>query len=228
MKVRHLHPWDVTPREAVKIQGALRPKLHLGERGFSGRLRYVGGADISYTRGDDRFFAAVVILEWPSLRTIEEATHAEKVTFPYVPGLLSFREGPPLIRAFEKLKRVPDVVLFDGQGIAHPRGLGLASHMGIILNVASVGCAKTKLVGEHSEVGEDVGDYVDLFFNGRSVGAVVRTKKRVKPIYVSQGHRVGLEQSIRIALSCCRGYRIPEPVRQAHLLVNRMRRLSLY
>ncbi|MCX5834030.1 MAG: endonuclease V, partial [Deltaproteobacteria bacterium] len=134
MKVRHLHPWDVTPREAVKIQGALRGKLRLGERVFSGHLRYIGGADISYTRGDDRFFAAVIILEWPSLRMIEEATHAEKVTFPYVPGLLSFREGPPLLRAFEKLKRLPDVVLFDGQGIAHPRGFGLASHMGLILN----------------------------------------------------------------------------------------------
>jgi len=226
MKVRQLHTWDVTPREAVKIQRTLCGKLRLGERDFSGHFRYVGGADISYTRGDDRFFAAVVILEWPSLRTAEEATHAEKVTFPYVPGLLSFREGPPLIRAFEKLKRVPDVVLFDGQGIAHPRGLGLASHMGLILNVASVGCAKTKLIGEHGEVGKDVGDYANLVFEGRAVGAVVRTKERVKPIYVSQGHRVGLGQSIRIALSCCKGYRIPEPVRQAHLLVNRMRRLS--
>jgi deoxyribonuclease V len=227
MKVRHLHPWDVTPREAVKIQRALCVKLRLGEGGFSGHLRHVGGADISYTRGDDRFFAAVVILEWPSLRTVEEATHAEKVTFPYVPGLLSFREGPPLIRVFEKLKRVPDVVFFDGQGIAHPRGIGLASHMGILLNVASVGCAKTKLVGEYGEVGEAVGDYAELVFEGRAVGAVVRTKEKVKPIYVSQGHRVGLRQSIRLALSCCRGYRIPEPVRQAHLLVNRVRRLSL-
>jgi len=226
MKVRHLHPWDVTPHEAVKIQIALRGRLRLGENMFSGNVRYVGGADISYTRGDDRFFAAVVILEWPSLRTVEEATHAEKVTFPYVPGLLSFREGPPLIRAFEKLKRVPDVVLFDGQGIAHPRGFGLASHMGLILNVSSVGCAKTKLIGEHGEVEGAAGDYAELFFGGRAVGAVVRTKKRVKPIYVSQGHRVGLRQSIQLALSCCRGYRIPEPVRQAHLLVNRMRRLS--
>ena len=226
MKVRYLHPWDVTPREAVKIQKALCGKLRLGENMFSGHLRWVGGADISYTRGDDRFFAAVVILEWPSLQTVEEATHAEKVTFPYVPGLLSFREGPPLIRAFEKLKRAPDVVLFDGQGIAHPRGFGLASHMGVLLNVASVGCAKTKLVGEHDEVGEAAGDYTELVYGGRAVGAVVRTKDRVKPIYVSQGHRVGLRQSIRLALSCCRGYRIPEPVRQAHLLVNRMRRLS--
>ena len=227
MKIRHLHPWDVTPREAVKIQRVLCGKLRLGKSGFPGRLRHVGGADVSYTRGDDRFFAAVVILEWPSLLTVEEATHAERVTFPYVPGLLSFREGPPLIRAFEKLRRMPDVVLFDGQGIAHPRGIGLASHMGLILDVASVGCAKTKLVGEHGEVGENVGDYAELVFGGRAVGAVVRTKERVKPIYVSQGHRVGFLQSIQLALSCCRGYRIPEPVRQAHLLVNRMRRLSL-
>jgi len=226
MKARHLHPWDVTPREAVKIQKALCGRLRLGGKLFSGRIRRVGGADISYTRGDDRFFAAVVVLEWPSLRTVEEATHAEKVSFPYVPGLLSFREGPPLIRAFEKLKRTPDVVLFDGQGIAHPRGLGLASHMGLLLNVASVGCAKTKLVGEHGEVGAAAGAYAELFFKGRTVGAVVRTKERVRPIYVSQGHRVGFMQSIRLALSCCRGYRIPEPVRQAHLLVNRMRRLS--
>jgi deoxyribonuclease V len=226
MKIKHLHPWDVTPREAVKIQGTLREKLSVGEHWHFRRLRYVAGADISYTRGDERFFAAVVILEWPSMRTVEEATHAENVAFPYVPGLLSFREGPPLLKAFEKLRRLPDVVLFDGQGIAHPRGFGLASHMGLILNVASVGCAKTRLVGEHRDVGKRAGDYTELIFEGRAVGAVVRTKERVKPIYVSPGHRVGLNQSIRIALSCCRGYRIPEPVRLAHLLVNRIRQLS--
>ncbi len=226
MKVRLLHPWDVSPREAVQIQKTLREKLRVGGDQPPGKFRYVAGADISYSRGDDRFFAAVVVLEWPSMRIVEEATHAETVAFPYVPGLLSFREGPPLLKAFEKLTRRPDVVLFDGQGIAHPRGLGLASHMGLILNVASVGCAKTRLVGEHGEVGERAGDYTKLVFEGRTVGAVVRTKERIRPIYVSPGHRVGLGPSIRIALSCCRGFRIPEPIRQAHLLVNRMRRLN--
>lgn len=226
MKVKHLHPWDVSPREAVQIQKALREELLAGENRPPGKLRYVAGADISCSRGDDRFFAAVVVLEWPSMRTVEEATHAETVAFPYVPGLLSFREGPPLLRAFEKLKQRPDVALFDGQGIAHPRGLGLASHMGLILDVASVGCAKTRLVGEHGEVGERAGDYTELIFEGRTVGAVVRTKERIKPIYVSPGHRLGLGPSIQITLSCCRGFRIPEPIRQAHLLVNRMRRLS--
>jgi deoxyribonuclease V len=224
MKIKDLHPWDVTPREAVKIQGTLRERLLVGENLLSGPFRFVAGADVSYTRGDDRFFAAVVILEWPSMRTVEEATHAEKVAFPYVPGLLSFREGPPLLKAFGKVRRLPDIVLFDGQGIAHPRGVGLASHMGLVLNVATVGCAKTRLVGEHRDVGNDAGDYTELFFEGRAVGAVVRTRERVKPIYVSPGHRVGLSQSVEIALSCCRGYRIPEPVRRAHLLVNRMRR----
>jgi deoxyribonuclease V len=226
MKIKHLHPWDVTPREAVKIQGSLRGKLRVGERWHSGRLQYVAGADVSYTRGDERFFAAVVVLEWPSMRTVEEATHAEKVSFPYVPGLLSFREGPPLLKVFGKLRRRPDVVLFDGQGIAHPRGFGLASHMGLILDVASVGCAKTRLVGEHRDVGKRAGACTELVFEGQAVGAVVRTRVRVKPIYVSPGHRVGLNQAVEIALACCRGYRIPEPLRRAHLLVNRMRRLS--
>ena len=207
----------------MSIQVGLRDRLLLSER-RSGKARFVAGADISYSKGDDRFFAAVVVLDTGTLQTVTQTVHAERVRFPYIPGLLSFREGPPLLKAFEKLDVAPDVVLFDGQGIAHPRGLGLASHLGLFLDVPAIGCAKTRLVGEHGEPGKEAGSRTDLVLEGRVVGAVLRTKTGVKPVFVSQGHRIGLKRSVDIVLSCCGGYRIPEPVRRAHLLVNEIRR----
>lgn len=223
MRVHHLHRWDVSYREAVAIQEELREKLILHDRYFPQEIRTIGGSDISYSKRNSLFFAAVVILEYPSMNIIEEASIKEHVLFPYVPGLLSFREGPALIKAFERLHTTPDVVILDGQGVSHPRGIGLASHIGLLIDVPTIGCAKKRLVGQYDDVGPQKGDYADLMFNNRIVGAVVRTKEKVKPVFVSAGHKTSTEKAVEIVLSCCRGYRIPEPVRQAHLAVNRMR-----
>jgi deoxyribonuclease V len=222
MKIKNLHDWDVDYRAAVAIQEGLRGKLILEDR-LSGDMRIVAGADISCTKGDDRLFAAVILLDAFTFDVIEEATYSGRASIPYIPGLLSFREGPALLRAFEKLRNRPDVILFDGQGIAHPRGFGLAAHMGLILDIPSVGCAKTRLVGTFREPGERRGQHSPLIHNEKRIGTVLRTKDRVKPVLVSQGHRVSLERAVRIVLQCARRYRIPEPIRRAHILVNRLR-----
>jgi deoxyribonuclease V len=224
MKTKELHRWDVTYREAAAIQEELRGKLILRDDGLSDPVRTVAGADISYDRGSDLFFAAVVLMKYPELTVLEEASVSARVSFPYIPGLLTFREGPPLIAAFAKLRYSPDVVLFDGQGIAHPRGIGLASHLGLLLDLQAIGCAKTRLVGSHALVGEKRGEWTKLIYQDRQIGAVLRTRERIKPLFVSQGHRICLPRAVALVLSCCRGYRVPEPVRRAHLTVNRLRR----
>jgi deoxyribonuclease V len=223
MKYRSLHNWNVDYKTAVAIQADLRGKLVLSDDG-PGDIRIVAGADISCTKGDDRVFAAVVLLDAATLEVIEEATYSGRTSIPYIPGLLSFREGPALLQAFGKLRKRPDVALFDGQGVAHPRGFGLAAHMGLILDIPSVGCAKTRLIGTFEEPGERRGQHSPLVHDGKQIGAVVRTKDRVKPVFVSQGHRVSLERAVEIILQCARRYRIPEPIRRAHILVNKMRK----
>jgi deoxyribonuclease V len=223
VKFRQLHPWDVDYKTAVAIQADLRVKLVLRDDGPAD-IRVVAGADISCNKGDDRVYAAVVLLDVDTLDVVEEASHSGRTSFPYIPGLLTFREGPPLLRAFEKLRRRPDMVLFDGQGIAHPRGFGLAAHMGLILDLPSVGCAKTRLIGSFEEPGARRGQCSPLMHDGRQIGAVLRTKDRVKPVFVSQGHRVSLERAVDAVLNCARRYRLPEPVRRAHILVNKLRR----
>jgi deoxyribonuclease V len=222
MKVKELHDWEVNYREAVRIQDRLKERLVL--RGpVPVKMEIVAGADISYSKGDDLFFAAIVLLGLPDFEVVEEASSSGRVRFPYIPGLLTFREGPILCRAFEKLCRVPDIVLFDGQGIAHPRGFGLASHMGLLLDIPAVGCAKKRLAGVHGDVGEEPGDRSELFLDGKIVGAALRTKKKVKPVFVSPGHRIGIEGAAATVLQCSAGYRIPEPIRKAHIAVNRLR-----
>ncbi len=223
MKTNNLHSWNVTYREAINIQQTLREKLILDDKNMPDKIRTIAGADISYSRGDNIFFAAVVLFEFPSMEVIEETSFTQRVTFPYIPGLLTFREGPPLLKAFEKLRNVPDVAIFDGQGIAHPRGLGLASHMGLLLDIPAIGCAKTRLVGQYSNVRNERGGYSYLILEDRVVGTVLRTKKNVKPVFISQGHKIGLQRSVEIILSSCTGYKLPEPVRKAHLAVNRIR-----
>lgn len=223
MKIQQLHRWDVTYKEAVSIQQTLKEKLDLHDKAFPGHIATVAGADISYSKQSDLFFASAVLLAYPSMEVIEEICVTERAPFPYIPGLLSFREGPAILKAFERLQNVPDIVIFDGQGIAHPRGIGLASHMGLFLDIPSIGCAKKRLVGIHGEVGHKVGDYEDLLLDDHVVGAAVRTKKKVKPVFISPGHKIGIRKALDVVLSCCRGYRLPEPVRQAHLAVNRIR-----
>ena len=223
MKIKNLHDWDVTAKEAVSLQQKLRSQLILSNKYIPRTIKTVAGADISYARGSDLFFAVVLVLAYPGMEIIEEASFSERVTFPYIPGLLSFREGPPLLRAFEKIRHVPDVVIFDGQGISHPRGIGLASHIGLFLDIPTIGCAKSRLVGEHEEVGVEVGAFANLSIDNKTIGAVVRTKSNVRPVYISPGHKINLKKAVSLALSCCLGYRLLEPVRKAHLAVNRLR-----
>ncbi|MGO9139007.1 MAG: deoxyribonuclease V [Syntrophales bacterium] len=223
MKIKYLHSWNITYKEAINIQQELKGKLILDNKQLPGRISTIAGADISYSKQNDMFFAAIALLAYPTMDVMEEISLTERAPFPYIPGLLSFREGPALLKAFEKLTRVPDCVIFDGQGIAHPRGIGLASHMGLFLDIPTIGCAKKRLVGVHDEVGDEAGDYADLMLDGRILGAVVRTKKKVKPLFISPGHKIDLQRAIDVVLSCCRGYRLTEPVRRAHLAVNRIR-----
>jgi len=222
MKVRRIHPWNVPYAKARQIQESLREGL------VSGRLRAkvsnVAGADVSYEKHGDLFFAGVVIWNVDEEAVIEEKGAVGRVKFPYIPGLLSFREAPVLLEAFRKIKSPVDAVLVDGQGIAHPRGFGLAAHVSYILDIPGVGCAKTRLVGEYDEPGRRRGSRSDLIVDGRKVGVVLRTKDGVKPIFVSPGHRMDVESAAGLALQCATRYRIPEPIRLAHQFVNRMRR----
>ena len=164
-----------------------------------------------------------MVLSYPDLEVIETAGHVARARFPYVPGYLSFREIPVLLGAFRKIRRRPDLVVCDGQGVAHPRRFGLASHLGLVLGMPSIGCAKSRLVGDHDEPRRERGSSVPLIFEGREVGAVVRTRDGVAPLYVSPGHRIDVEGAARLVLSCCRGVRLPEPTRRAHMEVNVLR-----
>jgi deoxyribonuclease V len=187
-------------------------------------LRTVAGVDVSYEKHGDLFFAAVVVLSFPELESVEEAFAASRVTFPYIPGLLSFRELPVVLEAFRSLRTVPDAVLVDGQGIAHPRRLGIASHLGLWLDLPTVGCAKSRLCGEHPPPGTRRGDQVPLTLDGERIGTVLTTRDRVKPLFVSPGHKTDIAAATELALACARRYRMPEPTRLAHHLTNKLRR----
>lgn len=223
MKVRNLHSWDVDYREAKRLQEELSGRLILHNDGIPQNIELIGGADISYSRGENLFFAAVIILEFSTMDIIEVSSVVEETEFPYIPGLLTFREGPALLKAFKKIRRTPDVVIFDGQGIAHPRGIGLASHIGLFLDIPTIGCAKKRLVGSAHDVEGERGNFAPLTDNDTVIGAVLRTKRNVKPVYVSPGHKIDLAQAINITLASSRGYRLPEPTRKAHLTVNKLR-----
>jgi deoxyribonuclease V len=221
MVISDLHSWDVTYKEAVKIQNDLKDKVSLKK--IDKRIKYVAGLDVSYAKGSNIMWAGVVVLDFPSLNKAEERWSQKKVSFPYIPGLLSFREIPALIDALRKMEIEPDLIFCDGQGIAHPRGLGLASHLGILLNKSTIGCAKSPLVGTYNQVGERKGNYAYLMHQNRIIGAVVRTRSKVNPIFVSPGYGVMLNDCVKFVLETCSKYRIPEPTRQAHLLVNSVR-----
>ncbi len=193
------------------------------ERDALGEVRHVAGADVSYDRGSPVLFAAVVVLDARTLEIVETSGVRARARFPYVPGYLSFREAPAVIAAFRRLRVRPDLLLCDGQGRAHPRRFGLACHLGVALDLPSIGCAKSRLVGAHRAVGERRGCHVRLLDEGDVVGEVVRTRPGVAPVYVSVGHRVCLETARRLALRFARGFRVPEPLRAAHAEVNRLR-----
>ena len=213
--------WSLTPRQAMRLQERLRQRLVLEDR--LDRVQFVAGADLAFDPETDVAFAGVIIYRLPSLDEVERRTARRKLRFPYVPGLLSFRESPVLLAAFRLLRTEPDVILVDGHGLAHPRRFGIACHLGLLLDRPTIGCAKSLLVGEHPEPGGRAGSAVPLMLDGEVVGVVLRTRDRVKPIYVTQGHRVSLETAVEIVKGCLDGFRIPKPTREADHFVRRLR-----
>jgi deoxyribonuclease V len=217
-----LHEWSLSPREAIELQKRLRERVRVVP--LKKKVETVAGADISFNKFDPVVYAGVVVLRLSSLEVVEEVGVVSETKFPYVPGLLSFRESPSVLEAWAKLKTEPDAVMFDGQGIAHPRRVGIASHVGLIIKRPTFGCAKSVLTGRFEEPGEERGSWTPLLDKGETVGAALRTKTRVQPIFVSPGHLIDLEGAIELTLACDGGYRQPEPTRRAHLLVNALRR----
>ena len=251
MKIRELHPWTVTTSEARAIQLALRAKIVRGDR--LRKIRMVAGADVAFVQperrswesGTGRAFAAVIVYRFPEMEELERVTAECALTFPYVPGLLSFREIPVLAAAFDKLRNDPDVIFCDGQGYAHPRRMGLATHLGVILDRPTIGCAKSRLTGSYREPARKAGSWsplrdavvsrTDEKPGGTSnqgkkrteiIGAVLRTADNVNPIFVSPGHRVSLRTSIRLVLAVCDGRRIPRPTRDADRLAGAAKRIE--
>ncbi len=223
VKVHQLHRWDVTPQEAIAIQKRLRSKVI--PRGRVRRPRLIAGADAAFDKDSESVFAVAVVLSFPALEILECVSHIDHLTFPYVPGLLSFREAPTILRAFGKLRRTPDVIFVDGQGLAHPRAFGIACHIGVCLDHPVIGCAKSVLIGSYEEPKPPRGSESSLYGReGRVIGAAVRTRDRIRPVFVSVGHRISLKEAIRLTLACGKGYRIPEPTRLADHLAAEAKR----
>jgi len=224
VEIRHIHPWNVSVKEAVQIQRRLRVLIDLVD--MPGRINYIAGTDISSSKKSGQIWAGVLIFSYPQLIRLEERWVEGKTDFPYIPGLLSFREIPLLLEAFKQTEIEPDLIFCDGQGIAHPRGMGLASHLGLILNKPTIGCAKSRLIGDYLRVGDKKGDYSFLHHKGDLIGVVLRTRTGVKPLFVSPGNKITLEKSLKMVLSCCIRYRIPEPIRQTHIMVKGLSRIK--
>ncbi len=224
MSSERLHDWNLTPREAIEVQQRLRGLVRITP--LARDIRTIAGADVSFNRFSDIIYTGIVVLSFPDLHIIETAGVRGTTAFPYVPGLLSFRETPSLLEAWDQLKTKPDVMMLDGQGLAHPRRFGIACHVGLLLDLPAFGCAKSILVGKHDELGLEAGSQSPLVDRGEVVGVALRTKRRVNPVYVSAGHLIDLPSAIDLALRSTTKYRQPEPTRQAHLLVNRLRMMD--
>jgi deoxyribonuclease V len=214
MPVQQVHPWRVTTSEARAIQ--LRLAGLVSRKNEVSRPRLVAGVDISAPRFQGRVRGTVVVLSYPELEVAEIGAVEQAVDFPYIPGLLSFRESPVILAAYGKLRSKPDLILVDGQGIAHPRRFGIASHLGVLLDVPTIGCAKSMLCGTHDVLGPEAGSTAGIEHEGEIIGMALRTKANVRPVYVSIGHKVDLAAAVSWVSKCCRGYRLPEPTRLAH------------
>lgn len=223
MRIHHFHSWDVTPAQAIQIQAQLQTKVI--PFGCIPCPKLVAGADAAFDLEARRVFAAVIIFTFPNLSPIETAVHEERLSYPYIPGLLSFREAPALLAAFSKIRHDPDLIFIDGHGLSHPRSAGIACHVGVCLDKAVIGCAKSVLVGRFREPGLARGAESPLCdTEGRVIGAVVRTRHHVKPVFISIGHRIDLSDAVNWSLACGKGVRIPEPTRQADLLAESIKR----
>lgn len=215
-----MHEWNVTPTEAVALQKELARRVNRSNGLPLDAIKTIAGVDASYK---DQGFAVIVVMTFPELDEIERVTAARESVFPYVPGLLSFREAPIVLDAFARLRIRPDLLMCDGQGIAHPRRLGLASHLGVYLDIPSIGCAKSRLTGKYEEPGPRMGDRSPLMSRDETIGMVVRTKPRTNPLFVSIGNKIDLPTAVEIVLACLRGYRLPEPTRIADKLSRSLR-----
>ncbi len=218
MKQDYQHDWAVSPQEAIAIQKRLRKYIVLEDK--LPDINYVAGVDVGFENENTITRAAVVILSLPDLLRVDQAIVRVPTVFPYVPGLLSFREAPAVLDAMTQLTTYPDVLLCDGQGIAHPRRIGIASHLGLLLDIPSIGVAKTRLVGRHDTVPNNKGNWVSLVDHDEVIGAVLCTRKNVKPLYISTGHRVSLSTAIKLVMACVTRYRLPETTRWAHRLAS--------
>lgn len=219
MKARFRTPWNLTPREAIQLQKQLTDRVI--EEDQLGTVNTVAGADLAFD--GETAFAGVVVLRLPGLEEVERCFVRRTLRFPYVPGLLSFRECPALLAAFERLRTEPDLILIDGHGRAHPRGFGIACHMGVLLDKPTIGCAKSVLVGEYREPGARAGKATPLIYHGARVGVVLRTRDNTRPIYVTVGNRVSLDSAVKLVRRCVDGFRIPKPTREADHYVRSLR-----
>jgi deoxyribonuclease V len=212
------HSWQISINEAKELQKRLARRIKVCNLPMY--IHKIAGFDVSYLNNRDMLIAGMVILEYPSLKILERFVITDRITFPYIPGYLSFREAPPLIKLIDEYSKEIDIFIFDGHGIAHPRGFGIASHIGVLINKPSIGCAKKKLVGEYEMPAPEKGSHSDLVYKGQIVGKVLRTRKEKKPVFISIGNRVNLNQATELILKCSEKYRIPEPTRRAHHLVS--------
>lgn len=218
VRLHHAHPWDVAPAEARAIQERLRGRVSGRDR--LGKIRSVAGVDVGFEDGGKRTRAAVAVLAFPSLEPRVETVATLPTRFPYVPGLLSFREIPAIVAALDRLKELPQLILCDGQGYAHPRRFGLACHLGVLTDIPSIGVAKSRLLGTHGRVPRSRGRWIPLMDGDETIGAVLRTRRDVRPVYVSIGHRVSLATAVDLVMKCVTRYRLPETTRAADRLAS--------
>ena len=223
MKITPLHEWNLSPHEAVELQKQFAYEV-IAEDKFDAPVKTVAGIDLGYDDKTGRSRAVVVVLKFPELKLVESAEAVMPIQFPYVPGLLSFRETPVAVKALEKLENAPDLILCDGQGIAHPRRFGIACHIGLITGVPSIGVAKSLLVGKYGTLGETRGSIAPLVYRNEEVGVVLRTKDNIQPVYVSVGHKISLETAVQYVLQCTPKYRLPETTRLADRLASYRKR----
>lgn len=225
MHYNQIHSWEVKQEEARHIQEELSKRIELNN--CFDQIKTVAGCDVAYSSSSDTAFAALCIFSYPEIHKLSEIAIITPVAFPYISGLLTFREGPVLLKAFEKLNDKPDIVIFNGQGIAHPRKMGLASHLGLLLDVASIGCAQRSLFGKYNFPDKKKGAYTKIYNKENEViGACLRTKDNINPVFVSQGHKIDLKTSIDIILKCTLKYKLPGPIRGAHILATSMKKQS--
>jgi deoxyribonuclease V len=224
--VKLTHAWNLTPRQAIQLQLKLRQQVKY-RRDPKSPIRYVAGADISWDPATKLGFSGVIVYDYPGLREVDRAWAKGRASFPYIPGLLSFREGPLLLAAFERLKVKPDLVFLDGHGLAHPRRFGIACHMGLLLDCPAIGCAKSRLLGEFKLPGQRPGTSQPLQDHGDVIGSVLRTKAHTQPIFISIGHQISLKEAVRWSMGCCDGFRIPKPTREADRFVGNLRKEHL-